>query len=57
MAESYICNPLDDETVWGVPDKPVNENKESDFCLIKQKRCIFWDDGCQRNICYLEDEN
>ncbi len=57
MDDILTAKPLDDETVWGELVINTTEKIEADYCPYKEKRCSFWDHGCQRGICYLEDEN
>lgn len=59
------AKPLTDEQLWGLPDKdrpesPQESPQESpeqkpDWCPYKERRCQFWDQGCQADMCIFNE--
>ena len=51
------AKPLTDEQLWGVPQHLLPaasaESQEPVWCLHKKQRCMWWDHGCQLEICFV----
>lgn len=47
--------PLTLEQIWGVPEADGKEQSaEENFCLLKQVKCLAWDNECRAEECIQE---
>ena len=52
---SQIKKPIAYETIWGEPERRVVRRQKAadNYCPDKRMNCVFWDRGCQAEMCSM----
>jgi len=51
-----MTEPIDHITAWGEEEPAPRVKKPPDWCEYKNRRCPWWDQDCQADVCINDSQ-